>query len=81
MWKLTKKVIKSVFGSWAKVRNGSKRPMDRSVYFCAVYAPQNNCNRREHASCPGLQSTHTYHKYMNHPAIYRTQPSSSGHEA
>eukprot|EP00983_Pelagomonas_calceolata_P084006 1156274-Pelagomonas_calceolata.AAC.3 len=42
---------------------------------------QSNCTRREHVSHPGLQHTHTDHKYSNHPAIYRTRPSSSGHEA
>eukprot|EP00983_Pelagomonas_calceolata_P045222 1139621-Pelagomonas_calceolata.AAC.2 len=35
-------------------------------------------NRKTH---PGFQHTHPFHKYLNHPAIYRTQSSSSGHEA
>eukprot|EP00983_Pelagomonas_calceolata_P078110 1154156-Pelagomonas_calceolata.AAC.3 len=60
--------MKSVFGSWATLTQ-------------LMSCDHSNCNRREYVSRPGLQHTHTYHEYLNHPAIYRTRPSSNGHEA
>eukprot|EP00983_Pelagomonas_calceolata_P003037 100574-Pelagomonas_calceolata.AAC.1 len=84
MWKLAKKGTKSAFGRWAKVCYGLKRSLNRSLHFLHslhTVAPQSNYNGREHVSRPGLRYTHTYHEHFNHPAIYRTRPSSSGHEA
>eukprot|EP00983_Pelagomonas_calceolata_P021694 679733-Pelagomonas_calceolata.AAC.1 len=49
--------------------------------FCAAHTTYSNCNRKEHVSRPGLQHIHAYHKYLDQPTIYRTRPSSSGHEA
>eukprot|EP00983_Pelagomonas_calceolata_P059454 1145922-Pelagomonas_calceolata.AAC.6 len=63
--KLAKKGIKSVLGSRAKVCQGLKRSMKRSLHFCAAHTPQSNCNRREHN--------------LNHPAIYKILLSSSAH--
>eukprot|EP00983_Pelagomonas_calceolata_P085736 1156619-Pelagomonas_calceolata.AAC.18 len=46
-----------------------------------THTTQSNCNRKEHVFRPGLVSTPTLIKNSNHPAIYRTRPSSSGHKA
>eukprot|EP00983_Pelagomonas_calceolata_P048536 1141084-Pelagomonas_calceolata.AAC.1 len=45
-----------------------------------THTPQGNCNRREHVPRLRLQHTHTYHKHLNHPAVYRIQTSSTESE-
>eukprot|EP00983_Pelagomonas_calceolata_P007900 257983-Pelagomonas_calceolata.AAC.2 len=56
--------------------NAKTKP-GHTAHDVLAYTPQSKSNRREHVSRPGLQHTYTHHTYLNHPAIYRTRPSSS----
>eukprot|EP00983_Pelagomonas_calceolata_P053605 1143356-Pelagomonas_calceolata.AAC.5 len=78
MWKLAKRGIKSASRSWSKMRNGFKIS-EQVLMFSAQLT--HRAIVIEHVFRPGLQHSYTCHKYLNHPSIYRTRPSSSGQEA
>eukprot|EP00983_Pelagomonas_calceolata_P046009 1139970-Pelagomonas_calceolata.AAC.1 len=71
MWKLAKKGIESAFGSWAKLTHLKGIAIEENMFHVLDFSTLKK-KRKKH--------THTYHKYLNHPVIYRTRPSSSGHE-
>eukprot|EP00983_Pelagomonas_calceolata_P041217 1137967-Pelagomonas_calceolata.AAC.2 len=63
---------------WKLGKKGIKSASGSWAKVWNAHTTQSNCNRKEHVS---RQHTHTYHTYLNHPTIYKTRPSSSGHEA